>query len=97
MFVGEARSRCFTWVGSGLTRKHQPRLERHAGDKRSSLLLTVVKSFIALAPELQLGSTVKQNLYNGEVSLAGGQVERRVPQLRRGLDVSTLLDQDPVL
>jgi hypothetical protein len=42
VFVGKAWSgapeRCFTWVGSGLTRKYWTRLERLAKDKHSSLL-----------------------------------------------------------
>ncbi len=33
-----APERCFTWVNSGLIRKHQTRLERPAWDIRSSLL-----------------------------------------------------------
>jgi hypothetical protein len=43
MFVGKARSeRCFTWVGSGLTRKHYTWLENPIRDKDSILLLNFV-------------------------------------------------------
>jgi hypothetical protein len=60
IIVGEARSltlsgapeRCFTWVGSGITRKYYNRLERLARDKHSSLLHKFAnygqKSFITL-------------------------------------------------
>ncbi len=50
MFAGQAGSlplragteRCSTRVGTGLTRKHDTRLERLARDKNSSLLGTFV-------------------------------------------------------
>jgi hypothetical protein len=46
MFAGEARvlplsgtpERCFTWVGFGLSCKHETRLEKLAKDKHSNLL-----------------------------------------------------------
>ncbi len=42
MFLGKARSRCFTWEGSDLTRERSTRLERLARGKHSNLLLTSV-------------------------------------------------------
>jgi hypothetical protein len=63
MFVGEARKlpwseapeRCFTQVGSSLTRKHSTSLEKLARDKHPSLLRISVnygqKSFITLGPD----------------------------------------------
>ncbi len=46
--------RCFTWVGSGLTHKHQTRLEKLGKDKRSSLLRKFVtygrKKFYRIGP-----------------------------------------------
>ncbi len=65
MFMGKARGlpqgrvpeRCFTWVGSGLTRKFQTRLERLARDKNSSLLQKSVnygcKKFYRIGPWLK--------------------------------------------
>jgi hypothetical protein len=62
MLVGKARSlpqngapeRCFTQIGSGLTRKYYTRLERLAMDKHTSLLRNSVnydrENFIVQAP-----------------------------------------------
>jgi len=66
MFVGKATGphlsgapeRCFTWVGSGLTRKHYTRLERLVREKHSSFLQKSVnyasKKFYRIGPWSQL-------------------------------------------
>ncbi len=65
MFVGDtwslpqsgAPERCFTRVSSGLTQKHETRLERLAKDKHSSLLQKsvnyVCKFFYSTGPKPQ--------------------------------------------
>ncbi len=57
----KAIERCFTWLGSRLTRKYETRTERLVRDKHSCLLLKILelqkKSFITLGP----GSTVVEH------------------------------------
>ncbi len=67
-----ASERCFSWISSSLTHKHQTRLERPARGKHSSLLknpqIMAVKRFIGLVLGALFGIFLVSNLRIFETS-----------------------------